>query len=67
MRYNIISQGVRARQCRAPTGVPHVNENRYNAKIWMQEFGILSRFQIILTNDSQLILNPYESINSFWR
>ncbi|MEH2397610.1 hypothetical protein [Nostoc sp.] len=29
MRYNIISPGVGARQCRAPTGVPHVNENRY--------------------------------------
>ncbi|MEH2059785.1 MAG: NB-ARC domain-containing protein [Nostoc sp.] len=29
MRYNITSQGVGARQCRAPTGVPHVNENRY--------------------------------------
>ncbi|MBD2532472.1 hypothetical protein H6G97_23960 [Nostoc flagelliforme FACHB-838] len=29
MRYKIILQGVGARQCRAPTGVPHVNENRY--------------------------------------
>ncbi|MEH2397587.1 hypothetical protein [Nostoc sp.] len=29
MRYNIISPGVGARHCRAPTGVPHVNENRY--------------------------------------
>lgn len=25
----IISQGVGARQCRAPTGVPHTNEKRY--------------------------------------
>ncbi|QFS43943.1 UvrD-helicase domain-containing protein [Nostoc sphaeroides] len=32
MRYNIISRGVRARQRRAPTGVPHVNENRYIKK-----------------------------------
>ncbi|MEH2055011.1 MAG: hypothetical protein V7K97_02270 [Nostoc sp.] len=32
MRYNITSQGVGARHCRAPTGVPHVNENRYNVK-----------------------------------
>ncbi|WP_335107904.1 hypothetical protein [Nostoc sp.] len=24
-------RGVGARQCRAPTGVPHVNENRYSA------------------------------------
>ncbi len=30
MRYNIISRGVGARQCRAPTGVPHTNEKRYN-------------------------------------
>ncbi|MEH2055652.1 MAG: hypothetical protein V7K97_05660 [Nostoc sp.] len=29
MRYNITSQGVGARHCRAPTGVLHVNENRY--------------------------------------
>ena len=29
MRYNIISRGVGARQCRAPTGVTHVNEKRY--------------------------------------
>ncbi|MEH2350979.1 MAG: hypothetical protein V7K55_23840 [Nostoc sp.] len=29
MRYNITSPGVGARQCRAPTGVPHINENRY--------------------------------------
>ncbi|MFS0515628.1 hypothetical protein ACEYW6_13065 [Nostoc sp. UIC 10607] len=28
MQYNI-SRGVGARQCRAPTGVPYVNENRY--------------------------------------
>ncbi|MBD2564416.1 MULTISPECIES: hypothetical protein [Nostoc] len=31
MRYNITSRGVGARHCRAPTGVPHVNENRYNS------------------------------------
>ncbi len=31
MRYNITSRGVEARQCRAPTGVPHVNENRYKS------------------------------------
>jgi hypothetical protein len=30
MRYKIILQGVGARQCRALTGVPHVNENRYS-------------------------------------
>ncbi|MEI1374616.1 hypothetical protein PQG02_28900 [Nostoc sp. UHCC 0926] len=30
MRYNIISPGVGARQCRAPTGVPYVNKNRYS-------------------------------------
>ncbi|MCC5603301.1 hypothetical protein [Nostoc favosum] len=29
MRYNITSPGVGARHCRAPTGVPHVNENGY--------------------------------------
>ncbi|WP_157816443.1 hypothetical protein [Nostoc flagelliforme] len=29
MWYNITSRGVEARQCRASTGVPHVNENRY--------------------------------------
>jgi hypothetical protein len=29
MRYNIISWGVGAWQCRAPTGVPHANEKRY--------------------------------------
>ncbi|WP_158680515.1 hypothetical protein [Nostoc sp. 'Lobaria pulmonaria (5183) cyanobiont'] len=29
MQYNIILRGVGARQCRAPTGVPHGNENRY--------------------------------------
>ncbi|MHC5862145.1 hypothetical protein [Nostoc sp.] len=29
MRYNITSRGVGARHCRAPTGVPQVNENRY--------------------------------------
>ncbi|WP_335108468.1 hypothetical protein [Nostoc sp.] len=33
MRYNIILRGVGARQCRAPTGVPHVNENRYSNKL----------------------------------
>ncbi len=33
MRYNIISSGVGARQCRAPTGVPHVNENRYRTHL----------------------------------
>ncbi|MEH2043031.1 hypothetical protein [Nostoc sp.] len=31
MRYKIISRGVGARQCRAPTGVPHTNEKRYSA------------------------------------
>gem|GEM_PF-2349442 len=31
MRYNIILRNVRARQCRAPTGVTHVNEKRYIA------------------------------------
>jgi membrane protein YdbS with pleckstrin-like domain len=31
MRYKIRSPDVGARQCRALTGVPHVNENRYNA------------------------------------
>ncbi|MBW4452667.1 MAG: hypothetical protein KME55_08175 [Nostoc indistinguendum CM1-VF10] len=29
MRYKIILQDVGARHCRALTGVPHVNENRY--------------------------------------
>jgi hypothetical protein len=29
MRYNIRSQDVGARHCRAPTGVPHLNKNRY--------------------------------------
>ncbi|MHC5613246.1 MAG: hypothetical protein ACYTXA_20160 [Nostoc sp.] len=33
MRYNITSRGVGARQCRAPTGVPDVNENRYRTSI----------------------------------
>jgi hypothetical protein len=33
MRYNIRSRDVGARQCRAPTGVPHVNENRYNTLV----------------------------------
>ncbi|QFS45261.1 hypothetical protein [Nostoc sphaeroides] len=31
MRYSIISQGVGARHCRALTGIPHGNENRYIA------------------------------------
>ncbi|WP_298912229.1 hypothetical protein [uncultured Nostoc sp.] len=30
IRYNIISPGVGARQCRALTGVPYVNKNRYS-------------------------------------
>ncbi|MEH2064093.1 MAG: hypothetical protein V7K50_17810 [Nostoc sp.] len=30
MQYNVTSRGVGARQCRAPTGVPHVNDNCYN-------------------------------------
>ncbi|WP_158680241.1 hypothetical protein [Nostoc sp. 'Lobaria pulmonaria (5183) cyanobiont'] len=30
MQYNIISWGVGARQCRAPTGVSHANEKRYS-------------------------------------
>ncbi|WP_190234117.1 hypothetical protein [Nostoc sp. 'Peltigera membranacea cyanobiont' 213] len=29
MRYKIKSRSVGARHCRAPTGVPHVNEKRY--------------------------------------
>jgi hypothetical protein len=29
MRYSITSQGVGARHCRALTGIPHGNENRY--------------------------------------
>ncbi|MEH2065972.1 MAG: hypothetical protein V7K50_27555 [Nostoc sp.] len=29
MQYNVTSRGVGARQCRAPTGVPHVNDNCY--------------------------------------
>ncbi|MHC5610781.1 MAG: hypothetical protein ACYTXA_07130 [Nostoc sp.] len=33
MRYNIILRGVGARQCRAPTGVNHVNEKRYKLRI----------------------------------
>ncbi|MBD2532138.1 hypothetical protein H6G97_22165 [Nostoc flagelliforme FACHB-838] len=28
--YNIISRGVGARHCRAPTGVPHISEKRYS-------------------------------------
>jgi hypothetical protein len=32
MRYNIISPSVRARHCRAPTGVPHINEKRYKER-----------------------------------
>ncbi len=36
MGYNITSPGVGARQCRAPTRVPHVNENRYKHKIILQ-------------------------------
>ncbi len=32
MRYKIISPSVRARHCRAPTDIPHGNENRYNCK-----------------------------------
>ncbi|MBD2565308.1 MULTISPECIES: hypothetical protein [Nostoc] len=30
--YNITSRGVGARHCRAPTGVPHVNEKRYSVR-----------------------------------
>ena len=30
MRYRITSQVVGARQCRALTGIPHGNENRYS-------------------------------------
>ncbi|MGI2905296.1 type I restriction endonuclease subunit R [Tolypothrix sp. VBCCA 56010] len=33
MRYNIISSRVGARQCRAPTGVPHVTENCYTISV----------------------------------
>ncbi|MEH2288826.1 hypothetical protein [Nostoc sp.] len=33
MRYNIISRGVGARHCRAPTGVPHANEKRYSIAV----------------------------------
>ncbi|WP_375467409.1 hypothetical protein [uncultured Nostoc sp.] len=29
MRYSILLRGVGARHCRAPTRVPHINENRY--------------------------------------
>ncbi|MEH2312972.1 MAG: hypothetical protein V7K35_16570 [Nostoc sp.] len=29
MQYNVTSRGVGARHCRAPTGVPHVNDNCY--------------------------------------
>ncbi|QFS49310.1 hypothetical protein [Nostoc sphaeroides] len=32
MGYNITSRGVGARQCRAPTRVPHQNDNRYTRK-----------------------------------
>ncbi|MEH1874090.1 hypothetical protein [Nostoc sp.] len=35
MQYNIISRDVGVRHCRAPTGVPHVNENRYK-QTWNQ-------------------------------
>ncbi|MEH2065715.1 MAG: DUF4278 domain-containing protein [Nostoc sp.] len=30
MQYKVTSRGVGARHCRAPTGVPHVNDNCYN-------------------------------------
>ncbi|MBG1261887.1 hypothetical protein F8S20_23705 [Nostoc sp. BAE] len=38
MRYNIILLGVGARQCRAPTDLPHINENRYAVQflIWVE-------------------------------
>jgi hypothetical protein len=39
VRYNIISLGVGARQCRALTGVPHANEKRYIDK----KIGALAR------------------------
>ncbi|WP_334963548.1 hypothetical protein [Nostoc sp.] len=38
MQYNVTSRGVGARQCRAPTGVPHVNDNCYSyLQLWQSE------------------------------
>gem|GEM_PF-5676219 len=37
VEYNIILQSVRARQCRALTGIRHVNEKRFISVGWSKQ------------------------------
>jgi hypothetical protein len=66
MRYNIRSRDVGARQCRAPTGVPYVNENRYKSakSVWILGNPIPSSIpKIVLGINSNQIFDTKGTIN----